>query len=97
MMASFNYVAYGGRLIFVGLFQGDITFNDPQFHSHEMTIISSRNAVADDFRRIIKYLEAGQINLAPWITHRASSETLVDAFPHWFDRDSGLIKAVIAF
>jgi 2-desacetyl-2-hydroxyethyl bacteriochlorophyllide A dehydrogenase len=97
MMNSFNYVAYGGRLIFVGLFPGDITFNDPQFHSHEMTIISSRNAVADDFRRIIKHLEAGQINLAPWITHRASSETMIDVFPHWFDRDSGIIKAVIAF
>jgi 2-desacetyl-2-hydroxyethyl bacteriochlorophyllide A dehydrogenase len=97
MMASFNYVAYGGRLIFVGLFPGDITFHDPQFHSHEMTIFASRNATADDFRRIIKYLEASQINLAPWITHRASSETMVDAFPRWFDRDSGIIKAVIAF
>ena len=97
MMASFNYVAYGGRLIFVGLFPGDITFHDPQFHSHEMTIFASRNATADDFRRIINYLEAGQINLAPWITHRASAETMVDVFPRWFDRDSGIIKAVIAF
>ncbi|GCE24005.1 zinc-binding alcohol dehydrogenase family protein [Dictyobacter kobayashii] len=29
MRAAFNYVAYGGRLIFVGLIQGDVSFNDP--------------------------------------------------------------------
>jgi 2-desacetyl-2-hydroxyethyl bacteriochlorophyllide A dehydrogenase len=97
MMAAFNYVAYGGRLIFVGLFQGDVTFHDPHFHRRELTLLSSRNATAGDFQRIINYLEAGQINLAPWITHRASSETMIDAFPHWFDRDSSIIKAVIAF
>jgi 2-desacetyl-2-hydroxyethyl bacteriochlorophyllide A dehydrogenase len=97
MMTSFNYGAFGGRLIFVGLFQGDITFHDPDFHRRELTLFASRNATAGDFRRIIKYLEAGQIDLAPWITHRASSEMAVDAFPQWFDRDSGIIKAVIAF
>lgn len=95
MMTCFTYVAYGGRLIFVGLCQGDITFHDPQFHSHEMTIMSSRNATSNDFRRSIQYLEAGQIKLAPWITHRTSSEAMVDAFPHWFDHDNGIIKAVI--
>jgi threonine dehydrogenase-like Zn-dependent dehydrogenase len=31
MMRAFNYVAHGGRLVFVGLFQGDVTFHDPDF------------------------------------------------------------------
>jgi 2-desacetyl-2-hydroxyethyl bacteriochlorophyllide A dehydrogenase len=97
MMAAFHYVAYGGRLIFVGLFSGDITFHDPDFHSHELSLLSSRNATAEDFHHVIAALEAGQINLAPWITHRASPETMVDAFPGWFDRNSGIIKAVVTF
>jgi 2-desacetyl-2-hydroxyethyl bacteriochlorophyllide A dehydrogenase len=97
MKSSFQYVAHGGRLTFVGLFQGDLSFHDPYFHSHEMTILSSRNATSADFRSIINYLEAGQIKLDAWITHRATADTVVDAFPHWFDRDSGIIKAVIAF
>ena len=29
MMQAFNYVAHGGKLVFVGLFQGDVTFHDP--------------------------------------------------------------------
>jgi 2-desacetyl-2-hydroxyethyl bacteriochlorophyllide A dehydrogenase len=97
MESSFNYVGHGGRLIFVGLFQGDVTFHDPDFHRRELTLLSSRNATAADFRRIIAHLEEGAINLAPWITHRAEADTVPDAFPRWFDRDSGIIKAVITF
>ncbi len=97
MMAAFHYVAYGGRLIFVGLFPGDITFHDPDFHSHELSLLSSRNATAQDFHHVISALEAGQIDLAPWITHRASPDTMIDAFPGWFDRNSGIIKAIVTF
>ncbi|GCF08463.1 zinc-binding alcohol dehydrogenase family protein [Dictyobacter arantiisoli] len=97
MRNAFNYVAYGGRLIFVGLFQGDLSFHDPTFHSHEMTLLSSRNATSADFQRIIHYLEEGRINLDPWITHRATAETVVEEFPGWFDKNSGIIKAVINF
>ncbi len=48
MMASFQYVAHGGRLIFVGLFQGDVTFHDPDFHRRELTLLATRNATGSD-------------------------------------------------
>ncbi len=96
MMTSFQYVTHGGRLIFVGLFQGDVTFHDPDFHRRELTLLATRNATGADFRRIIGYLEAGQLDLSPWITHRASFDTLIHAFPGWLERDSGVIKAVVA-
>jgi 2-desacetyl-2-hydroxyethyl bacteriochlorophyllide A dehydrogenase len=96
MHASFSYAAHGGRLVFVGLFQGDITFNDPEFHRRELTLLSSRNATSADFRRVINALEAGQIDLTPWITHRATPDTLIDVFPRWFDHDSGIIKAIVS-
>lgn len=97
MRASFAYPGHGGRLILVGLFQGDVTFNDPDFHKRELTLLSSRNATTADFQRVIGYLEAGQIDLAPWITHRATAETAIEQFPRWFERESGIIKALIAF
>ena len=78
-------------------FLTDVTFHDPKFHRRELTLLGSRNATAADFRRIIGFLEEGRIDLAPWITHRASLETMMDTFPRWFDRDSGIIKAVLAF
>jgi 2-desacetyl-2-hydroxyethyl bacteriochlorophyllide A dehydrogenase len=96
MISAFSYVAHGGRLIFVGLVQGDVTFHDPEFHRRELTLLGSRNATSADFRRIIGFLEEGKIDVAPWITHRASYESMIDVFPGWFDRDSGIIKAVLA-
>lgn len=96
MQSAFNFTAHGGRLIFVGLFQGNVTFNDPDFHSRELTLMSSRNATWSDFRQIIDNLETNKIDLSAWITHRSSYETMIDEFPHWFDHDNGLIKAMVA-
>ena len=81
MMASFEYPAHGGRLVFIGLFQGDVTFHDPNFHRRELTLLSSRNALPEDFSRIIRLIEAGRIDTAPWITHRAGFRRGVKGVP----------------
>lgn len=63
MQAAFSYVGYGGRMIFVGLFPGDVTFHDPLFHSREVTLLASRNALADDFERIIAALHSARVDV----------------------------------
>jgi 2-desacetyl-2-hydroxyethyl bacteriochlorophyllide A dehydrogenase len=95
MMGSFEFPAHGGRLVFVGLFQGDVTFNDPNFHRRELTLMGSRNAQPADFTRIIQLIEAGRIDTAPWITHRAAFEDVVKEFPAWTKPETGVIKAMI--
>lgn len=95
MMGSFDFPAHGGRLVFVGLFQGDVTFNDPNFHKRELTLMGSRNAHPADFTRIIQLIEAGRIDTAPWITHRAAFEDVVDVFESWTKPETGVIKAMI--
>lgn len=79
----------------VGLFQGDVTFNDPNFHRRELTVLSSRNARSEDFTRIISLVESARIDTAPWITHRASFRDAVKEFPRWTKPESGVIKAMI--
>jgi 2-desacetyl-2-hydroxyethyl bacteriochlorophyllide A dehydrogenase len=96
MNGAFQYVAHGGRLVFVGLFKGDVTFHDPDFHRRELTLLASRNATAADLRRIVGQIEAGQIDTNPWITHRASLAETTEQFPGWLQRDAGVIKAVIS-
>jgi 2-desacetyl-2-hydroxyethyl bacteriochlorophyllide A dehydrogenase len=97
MMGAFEYVAHGGRLIYVGLMQGDITFNDPFFHRREITLLASRNATADDMRQIIGQIEAGSIDTKPWITHRADSNIFAEQFPGWLAPGTGLIKGMLLF
>ena len=96
MMAAFQCVASGGRLIFVGLCQHDITFWDPEFHRREVTLLASRNALGTNFSRIIQLVEAGEVDASPWITHRASFEDGVEQFPGWLEADAGVLKAMLS-
>jgi 2-desacetyl-2-hydroxyethyl bacteriochlorophyllide A dehydrogenase len=95
MMEAFSYLANGGRLAFVGLFQGEVTFNDPEFHRRELTVLSSRNARSEDFTRIIGLVESGRIDTDPWITHRASFAEVITEFPIWTSPETGVLKAMI--
>jgi 2-desacetyl-2-hydroxyethyl bacteriochlorophyllide A dehydrogenase len=95
MMEAFSYLANGGRLTFVGLFQGELTFNDPEFHRRELTVLSSRNARSEDFTRIIGLVESGRIDTDSWITHRAPFAEVITEFPHWTRPETGVLKAMI--
>lgn len=92
---AFGYPAHGGRLVLVGLFPGEVTFNDPDFHRRELTLLASRNARPEDFARIINLVEIGRIDTAPWITHRASFADVVTEFPGWTQPETGVIKAMV--
>lgn len=97
MHSAFDFVAHGGSLILVGHITGDLTFSDPHFHSHEMTLLASRNATPADFAWVIDSLRAGEIDLSPWITHYATPESIVPEFPTWLDPATGVIKAMLSF
>lgn len=94
MGASLGYVGHAGRLVYVGLAQGEVTFNDPLFHRREMTIFASRNALSAEFPAIISAMESGAIDPLAWITHRCNLEDLPARLPEWSEPDAGVIKAV---
>ncbi len=97
MANAFYYYANGGRLVFVGLFVGNVTFDDPNFHKRETTLLASRNSTPGDFTRIISLMEKGEIDTSPWITHRAPASRMIADFPKWLDPATGVIKAVVEF
>ncbi len=95
MNGAFNFVAPGGRLVFVGLHQGDVSFFDPDFHRKEITLLATRNALPIDFTNIIRWIENGEIDTSPWITHRAPIDEIPQLFESWTKPQTGVLKAVI--
>ncbi|MEP6901136.1 MAG: zinc-binding alcohol dehydrogenase family protein [Actinomycetota bacterium] len=95
MNNAFNLVAAGGQIVFVGLFQGNVTFDDPNAHKRELTLHRSRNATGEDFRKVISLMESGEVNIDPWITHRVLFAEVTNQFESWLDPNSKFIKAVI--
>ncbi len=95
MAGTFDLIAHGGRIVFVGLFQGDVSFNDPNFHRREITVCASRNAVPQTFRDIIALIEAGRIDTRPWITHRFALVDTPKLFPEKIAGNPAVLKAMI--
>jgi 2-desacetyl-2-hydroxyethyl bacteriochlorophyllide A dehydrogenase len=95
MADSFKFVAHGGRLIFVGIYQGDVTFNDPDAHRRELTVCFSRNSLGEDYRRIIDQLERREFENTGWVTHRVSFDQIIGEFPRWLNSESGFVKALV--
>jgi len=94
MAGTFDLPSPGGRIVFVGLFQGDVTFNDPNFHRRELTLLASRNAAPATFRNIIALIETGRVDTTPWITHRLALADVPARFPE-IAGNPAVIKAVV--
>jgi len=95
MSNAFNYVDHTGRLVFVGIVTSDISFPDPLLHRREMTVLASRNALPNDFGRIIRLIEEGVIDTRPWITHTCRFDSLIGDFPSYTKPETGVIKAMV--
>lgn len=96
MGASLEYVGSTGRLVYVGLAQGEVSFNDPLFHRREITLLASRNALARNFTEIIDDMEKGNIDPLAWITHRCTLAEVPEKLPAWSEPSAGVIKAVVS-
>ncbi len=95
MSGALKYVAHTGTLVYVGITTEEITFTHPTLHRPEMTIKASRNAMPADFSRIIRLIEDGTIDTAPWITHRTSFNNMIEEFESFTRPETGVIKAVV--
>lgn len=94
---AFQYMAHGGRYVLVGLQQHEVTFSHPEFHKREGTLMSSRNATAEDFAHVIRVLHEGTIKPDTLITHRIAHTQLPATFASLLDPSRRVIKAVVDF
>ncbi|GAA5219458.1 zinc-binding alcohol dehydrogenase family protein [Membranihabitans marinus] len=90
-----QYMGHGGRYILVGLSKGDLTFNHPQIHAKESTILCSRNANRIDFEYVMKALPA--FPSQSYITHSCDYEEINKHFESWIKPDAGVMKAYLNF
>jgi 2-desacetyl-2-hydroxyethyl bacteriochlorophyllide A dehydrogenase len=93
---AFQYMAHGARFVLIGLQKGDISFNHPEFHKREATLMSSRNATKEDFAHVITSMKAGLVKPANYITHQVAFDDVATEFASWLDPANGVIKAMVS-
>ncbi|MCD6009973.1 zinc-binding alcohol dehydrogenase family protein [Halomonas sp. IOP_31] len=95
MNRGFDFAGHGGRYVLVSVVKADITFNDPDFHKKELTLLGSRNATREDFDTVTRLMASGELKTAPLITHRGPLAELPRLMPQWCDPANGVIKAMV--
>lgn len=96
MSTCFDFAAFTGRVVYVGITTSDLTFpHAPVFHRRELTLLASRNALPDDFRHIIQLIRDGKIDTTKWITHRIGFDEVPEKFAQFTNPATGAIKAII--
>ena len=93
---AFQYMAHGARFVLIGLQKGEISFNHPEFHKRESTLMSSRNATAQDFEHVIQSMKKGLVNPTTYITHQVAFDAVEKEFTSWLDPKNGVIKAMVS-
>ena len=92
---AFQYMAHGARYVLIGLQKGEISFNHPEFHKREGSLLSSRNATRQDFEDVITNMKKGKVQPVSYITHRVIFDNVAKEFESWLNPLNGVIKAMV--
>ena len=92
---ALRYLAHGGRYVLVGLQSADFSFNHPEFHKRETTLMSSRNALREDFEYVISCIQSKRLDPRVLITHRLQFTDLENEFKTIMTSDNLVVKGMI--
>lgn len=95
MESTIGWLAHGGRIVFVSVVKADISFNDPEFHKRETTLLGSRNATMEDFEHVVACMREGSVSAKSMITHKTAFSDFPEKFKEWVKPSSGVVKAII--
>ena len=94
MERGFSFVGHGGSYVLVSIVASDISFNYPEFHKRETTLLGSRNATFEDFEVVLEAQRAGKVPEA-LITHRMTLADVPARFADLTNPKAGVIKGMV--
>lgn len=97
MTDAVNLISAGGKIVFVGLYIGDLQIDDPSFHKKETTLLSSRNSSREDYEYVISLLESGDLHEKLLNNRTYDFYSIGNSYEEDVVNNKELIKGVITF
>jgi len=97
MSRSVELIRHGGKIVFIGLYMGDLVLDDPTFHKKETTLLSSRNATRQDFERVIELMSLGKIDEKIMKNKEYDFHTFGHTYKENVVENKSLVKGIIKF
>jgi threonine dehydrogenase-like Zn-dependent dehydrogenase len=76
-------VAYAGRVVYIGWAKEQVSYETRPFVHKELDIMGSRNAMPEDFRDVIRMLEAKRFPVEAAVTHMIPFEETAAILEAW--------------
>ena len=90
-------VAFTGRVVCIGYAKAEVSFETKYFVQKELDIRGSRNAMPQDFRAVIHYLERGTCPIDKLITRVIQPEEALDTMQWWSQNPGKVFRILVAF
>ena len=90
-------VAFTGRVVCIGYAKAEVSFQTKYFVQKELDIHGSRNAMPQDFRAVIHYLERGTCPTDELITKVIKPEEGLDTMRWWSENPGKVFRILVAF
>lgn len=93
--AGFPLLAHGGSTVLVSVVKDDIRFSDAEFHKREARIIGSRNALREDFERVMAAIRRGDIPTDALVSDVVALGDLPARFPSLVHDRDDIVKILV--
>lgn len=90
-------VAFTGRVVYIGYTKEPVTYETRLFVQKELDILGSRNALPEDFREVIRMLEAGGFPVDDTVSATISPEQAADTLTAWSEHPGRFTKIQVEF
>ena len=93
--AAVEEVAFTGRVIYIGYAKEQVAYETRLFVQKELDILGSRNALPEDFRDVIRMLEAHRFPVEEAVTHIVPLEEAPAILEAWSGEPTRFSKIII--
>ena len=94
--AAVEEVCFAGRVVYIGYTKEPVNYETRLFVQKELDIRGSRNALPEDFRAVIRYLEAGKFPIDQAVSLVVSLDDAAKALRSWSENPSHFHKVLVS-
>lgn len=94
--AAVEEVAFTGRVVYIGYAKQPVSYETRLFVQKELDVLGSRNAEPEDFKSVIRLLEAGKFPVEKSVSLIVGLEEAPAALRSWSENPSGFKKILVS-
>ncbi|MBO5382323.1 MAG: zinc-binding alcohol dehydrogenase family protein [Bacteroides sp.] len=94
---AIDEVSFTGRVVYIGYAKSEVSFQTKLFVQKELTIRGSRNALPEDFRAVISYLNQNNFPYSKFISKIVKPEEAETALNQWAAQPQKVFRILVEF